>query len=407
LGNSRDVTRLCNSLMLNYPRVKDYVVFKEFLFIEILRINYPSVYFDLYNRRKHFFEEKSNTGKFEFKKEQRLAKNSNGVFELADKVEPLLEYFELNYQNEKDKIYGFLKDLFYEFDVDKSITNQDSIVRVKRFYIYFNYINFDKVLAYQEFNNAYSRSEEYFCEKIRNWVDNDLGLEVSERLDNISDFNTKSDLEKYARALILFYDLYGNNKTLEYFTYKINQIMLIDKYYDNSPERMMNNIFKPLSEKDLKRKLNFIISFSNEDILSFQNTFLILFNTLIKNSTKFNYELSICVSIANRLPELKDDIINRIKKFILENDHLRGFLLSTLCPNCPKDHIFKQDIELLFLDLKKFEELLQSKLEESKYVKEYLDLYQKCKEENFNSIKTFDFSFDNFPSIEEWKNEGL
>ena len=396
LENSRDVTRLCNSLMLNYPRVKEYVVFKEFLLIEVLRINYPSVYYDLYNRRKDFFEEKNNSGKFEFKKDN------------EEKI--LLEkYLEEKIEIENNNIFRFLNNIFYENVLDESYdhqsNHQDSIVRVKRFYIYFNYINFDKVLAYQEFNNAYDSSEEDFSKKIKEWVDNKLGIEVSERLGSINNFNTKYDLEKYARALILFYHLFNNSKTLDYFTYIKKKKDLIKQFYDDNSENMMQSIFQPSNKKDIKRKLNFIVSFGDFEILSFQNTFLILFETLIENSSKFNSSMSICVTIAKKLPEVKVDTINKIKEFILDKEHLQGFLLSTLCERCLKNysvsHIGNRYIGIFFPDLIEFEELLISLKEESKYVEEYYKLYNKCKESNFKD--KFDFPFSHFPTIEEWE----
>lgn len=170
---------------------------------------------------------------------------------------------------------------------------------------------------------------------------------------------------------------------------------------------MMQNIFKPLNPKDIKNKLNFIHRsviddyFSEEENIVFQNTFLTLFNTLIKNSSKFNSSMAICVDIGYKLPQLKDDIIKRTRSFIIEKDHLQGFLLSTLCSGCSKDHIFKERIETIFTNFTEFEELLAIRKEQSKYVEEYLQLYNKCKESNFED--KFDFPFIHFPTIEEWE----
>jgi len=82
---------------------------------------------------------------------------------------------------------------------------------------------------------------------------------------------------------------------------------------------------------------------------------------------------------------------------------LQGFLLSTLCPSCSKNHIFKGAIEDIFPDLIEFEELLLSRKEQSGYVKEYLGLYNKCKHHKFNKEFKFDFPFHHLPTIKEWK----
>jgi len=408
LENSRDVTRLCNSLILNYPRVKGYVVFKEFLLIEILRISYPSIYYTLHNKQNKFFETRDYKV-FHLKKEKKEI-DKKEEYVLKEHLDNLLRIE----PQEREKIFSLVEHLFYtEIEYEVQNNHQDSIVRVKRFYLYFNYTNFNNVLSYGEFITSFEKDEQHFLNKIRKWVENDLASELFERFEQIVVFESKEDFEKYARALIVFYEIYKDVKILNEFGLKIKVEELDDTFSDNDIEKIIQNIFQPFTEKDTKRKVEFINSvlnvkyFSKERAAIFQSTFSSLLDFLIKNSSKFSYEMSICVYIANQLPNIKNNEIEKIKNFTLKNDHLRGFLIATLCPGClsfvTKDHISKEYIETLFPDLKEFEELLLSRKDKAEYVEDYLEFYNKCKENDFKKEHKIDFPVRNFPTIEKWK----
>ena len=59
LTSMRDVTRLANSLILNYKRLEGDVHFPHFLRIELIRLKYPSVYEVISRQTAQFF----STGK--------------------------------------------------------------------------------------------------------------------------------------------------------------------------------------------------------------------------------------------------------------------------------------------------------------------------------------------------------
>jgi len=398
LENSRDVTRLCNSLMLNYPIVKDYVIFKEFLLIEVLRINYPDIYKYLSDKGDEVLE----LSKHQRYRLKELKQDSNKVNSNQDNGSTkfyldsyLGKLVKLN-PKERDRIFSLISNLFGK----SQNYNLNSIIREDRFFIYFNYANFDGLLSYNEFNRAYKKDEKQFFKQIKDWVQLDLGWLVAEYLATTF-FEKKEDFEKCLRASFLIQDIHPTTKIIDKFLYNIKNKALIDRFYNNY-EKMMESIFQPFNKNDIRRKLSFINYFRDEDIEIFKNILLLLFDVLIKSSNKFNYEMTICTRIVNRIPEIKDEIINRIRKFIIKNDHLSGFLISTLCPNDhPKDHIIQSYIKILFPDLDEFEELLLLRKEESEYVEEYLDFYNKCKQSNFEDH--FDFPFSHFPTIEEWK----
>ncbi|MGZ4053659.1 MAG: KAP family P-loop NTPase fold protein [Bacteroidia bacterium] len=199
LENMRDVTRLSNTLILNYSKLIGEVDFGDFLRLELLHLKYPSVHQLLYTQTTNFFtsSKSSELGRYI------LTENND-----KDKKKCLESYLNDNCselsvpKTHISKIMSLIEGIFNNSVIGGYYSRKSlSVAYPSKFNRYFAYALFNDVLSEVEFNNARALNSNDFNKKITEWVDEELEFEVGNRITEIKDFENKEDFEKIITAI--------------------------------------------------------------------------------------------------------------------------------------------------------------------------------------------------------------
>jgi hypothetical protein len=201
LETIRDVTRLANSIVLNFTKLQGEVDFGEFLRLELLRIKYPSVHSLLFTMPSDFLELKS-------KNSSEKHRYVLSEVKIEDKLEKKLKiYLTSNYvslsipPNSVEKIVDYVSGIFNKDSLLKFNDNFLSVAYPSKFNRYFTYSLLDDSLSEIQFAHAMSLNQNDFNNKITEWVNNKLEVELKNRFGEIKTFDTREDFEKIITAI--------------------------------------------------------------------------------------------------------------------------------------------------------------------------------------------------------------
>lgn len=222
LSNLRDVNRFTNSFIVTYEALKGETILQDLLNIELLKMKHLGVYNLLVNKYQQFLDRKS------------IQNNSYlTLAKLIDEKEPnkeqektvLADYLESNYKtvgiqkNQIKEVESYVYAIFphytpYTSEKLKllSVANPISIDR------YFHYNLLSSNLSEIEFSNYRRKSEAEFQEKITEWIKKGLQNEISDKLEDITFFESKDDYEKVIRTIFFFASIHlaENLKSISY-----------------------------------------------------------------------------------------------------------------------------------------------------------------------------------------------
>lgn len=203
LNNMRDVTRLANSVVLNYSELQGEVLFDDFIKLEIIRLKYPTVYEMLYRKTEQILASENNTTKnyFVLKREDKsetfkieeLLKNKcheTGITpcEINDVINLVASIFTSEKATYSTKKISHL-----------SVTNPSSFKR------YFNYALLKDDLSEIDFSNTRQQKEyEFFKHKIDEWIKCGKIELLRQRFMDINAFDDINDFEKIIKAIFHF-----------------------------------------------------------------------------------------------------------------------------------------------------------------------------------------------------------
>lgn len=209
----RDVTRLYNSMLLNLTRLIGEVDFGDFLRVELLRINHPSVYEVLFRQTDKFlkviggeFERNRYTLKQRGAGDMRNELSGTGEYELKNYLQNNSNKLSLNI-SESEKIISLVEQIINDKRFkyfNKSIL---SIIYPSNFLRYFAYNLLEENLSEVQFSSQRLKSPEEFEEAIKHWVDGGLEIEVITRLKEIKEFDNLSDYKKIISAIFFLANL--------------------------------------------------------------------------------------------------------------------------------------------------------------------------------------------------------
>lgn len=199
LHNLRDVTRISNSIVLNYSKLKSDVVFEEFFKLELLHVKYPSVYELIFRSKEYLFEDgilSDNSSCI------RVRFLSRGNPNHPDKDKTCLkDFLEKNSklllisQNEISMIVDLVVRVFD--NKGKSLAkNNQSVIFPSKFPRYFSYCLKNRDLSRVEFSRARGSDQYEFTAKILNWIEDGMEQDVVESLMEIRTFDDRRDFEK-------------------------------------------------------------------------------------------------------------------------------------------------------------------------------------------------------------------
>jgi len=257
LENMRDVTRLANSVILNLKQINGEIDFKDFIYIELIRMKYPSVYELLSKKESEFFKtEKNNKGKYQYELIEEDNEDKVKVKEI--KLKTYLKKNFINHSIPQEDISKTIDLLCVIFKNNKNYYGERShlsIIYPSKFQRYFTYNLLEGSLSEIEFSKARSSDQSTFNSKISEWIEKGLENELKERLEEIKTFDDRIDFEKVITSIFYF----GNHKNNlgEYCQYDLENLftklsnyegVLFKKYYDGlndtELESFIENIFQ-------------------------------------------------------------------------------------------------------------------------------------------------------------------
>lgn len=407
INTIRDINRLTNSLTLNFNSVKGEVIFKEFFYIELVRLKFPSTYELLHRRQEDFFESKQ-----EGLKKYALHLKSDSF---------------KNIEESKRKV---IVDLLSEVFNSKYYHKNQSHLTIRypsNYYRYFAFRLLEGDLSEIAFVKARQSSQDEFNSHISQQVSIGLGWLLRERFEDIKFFDDKEDFEKVVRAIFHLTSqkgrtIFGTEGSIGYsgqdlYDKLYNRNSLVNDYYngdsDQLKEFILSNFKKAkspyLAEGEMVKGIadrmyddNFLLSRSE-----LESIVLYYLKEYLSETSKYRIEVWWLYNNCNLkkwyssnggynseeyiIPESKSIFIN----FIKEKD-LKGFLDSIL----DYDHYSGDQLTIyngvseLFDSWDNFQKFLLSFDEtEYPYLKEYKDFFEALQAKEFKERIKYQFQY--------------
>ncbi|MBN8692574.1 MAG: hypothetical protein J0L69_05220 [Bacteroidetes bacterium] len=217
LTSMRDVTRLANSLVINYGKLQGEVEFDEFLRLEILHLNYPTIYEALFRRKDEMLDTKDKSQKRTYVLRKINEQNKPTQYAIESFLSNECDEDGVN-KCEIQDVLSLIKGLFPDDNYAwSSSTDFLSVVYPSNFSRYFNFELLKEDLSEVDFSKARKSSYSIFKNKIDEWVEQGLEYLIRERFANISEFDDKEDFEKII-SLILYFARKETKKDKSYST---------------------------------------------------------------------------------------------------------------------------------------------------------------------------------------------
>lgn len=415
LENMRDVTRLANSVILNLKHINREIDFKDFIYIELIRMRYPSVYELLSKKESEFFKTEKNTkGKYQYE----LIEEDNEI-----KLKTYLKRDFTNHsipQEDISKTIDLLCTIFKNNNNYYEERSHLSIIYPSKFQRYFTYNLLDGSLSEIEFSKARSSDQSTFNSKISEWIEKGLENELKERLEEIITFDDRIDFEKVITGIFYF----GNHKNNpnEYFQYNLENLSaklsnyegaLIKKYYDGlidpelGLESFIENIFLKAKSPYLfesrfiehsLRYEHYKIPISNEKLISIATEYLRMYC----QEEKFEYFnvwrifrscMLVTITDHQRVFSISEEVKTIMKDFALAKD-LNGFLKSIIYPETHDNENFtiSNFAKMIFGTWENFIEYIDTQSEEkNNYLIEFKPFLEVLSKEKFEFHVPFKF----------------
>lgn len=327
IANMRDVSRLSNSLALNFSRLESEVYFEDFFHLELLRFKFPSVY-ELIHRKKDVFlgtttdslgrhinillreGEKTTMGNLPDKR-------ANGKYLIEEYVERHEDDLAIPKQFQED-IIQLLKVLF---EVGLSMDKRDplSVIYPENFAKYFSYQLDADHISQVEFDQFRRKSIDDFQIKIDEWVETKPISELQRKFHSVDTFFSRNEFEILLEGIFHF----ANSPTT-----------------DQSGRKAVLGY----SPSNLRWKIelgNYVINeFYNGNKEDYKSFIIALFK---KNAGKLNYQSAFLGYLLQRI--LEED-------FVLESSEMEEIALFHLEHYCEINDDFDMTIWQLFENCK-------------------------------------------------------
>ena len=381
INTPRDVIRLVNAIAVNIKNLKGHIVFEDFLKLELLRIKYPSTYEILWKQKHNLFNFSLVVSKetiINYSSKEIIAKHHANTYNLKEYISSDANMQKLIKYEGIEKIHEIIASIFKFRELD----NRNSVIYANSFNRYFSYQK-NEELTDNDFNKAANSTQQLFHEKINEWVDNKLELELADMFYKINTFENIEYYEKIIEAIFHFSTRKSMILKDRFIAYPYE-----DLYLKIHNESILNN--KKNNKYDCSLFIEKILRKCTIPYMSFEVTFIsycidrkrkevhqiefilqdntisfILCNYMEKHMKSENYTYSIKSKILheNLLKiinyEYKDALNQIIKNKLIEKDsnNFNEFLISLLYPrNIGSDdygifeyyynHFYKDETEL-------------------------------------------------------------
>lgn len=421
LENLRDVTRLANSLAINFKQLKGEVVFHDFLRFEMLRLKYPSIYELLFNMTAKFLVRQNKS-----LQPSNLYTLNKKEFEdyLTNNIEPLAID-----KTAIDKIVDLVDGIFQDGYFTPTTGSYLSVRYPSKFRRYFAYGLLDSELSEIDFSKSRELDIDGFKYKLKEWVDKGLTPQVHSRLKEIKDFDNKDDFEKiitgifylanlkeksvsnqFHRSGIVWYDIgdlidkmvnydgeigkkhYANIKEYNEFVESFFKDAVSPYLFESSLANLLywrdlKSEYFPIAKPELETFITgYLEKYCNESDKIDANIWELYRNcTLIEwEPTGNNSQVS-----KTRKANNADDIF---KNFILNKD-LDGFLATIITGDFDPNRFYISEIVLsLFCNYNNFKQVLNEQDDGKwEYLKEFKEFFAELEKHNFSRRVAFEF----------------
>jgi hypothetical protein len=440
IESMRDVTRLANSIILNFEKLIGEVNFFDFVRLELLRLKYPAVYQLLYQKKSNFLQSSSGTG-FKNKYSLKIPKEKEKTTKSLDhsfRETEISNYIKENYESllvpteSIGKVLELVEAIFKTGYLSYKYRGRDhlSVVYPSRFNLYFTYSMLEGSLSENEFVKFRSKSVNEFKEKIDEWVTKGLQNDLKIRFIDIQEFDDRKDFEKiisaifhlgatnvndsytgyYADDLISKLANYDSKLSKKY--YKGNDIELnrfVNKlfYQAKSPFEFQSNLVRylkrnytgsiPLDVKELKKiSLHYLEAYASETSKMDYNLLSLFYDS--QDTVRVPPEGN-PFRLEEKMPQESKKIM---KDFILNKD-LDGYLTMIITSKPPYENKFGvgESVKVIFDSYENFEEELNNYDEDkSKYLNEFKQFWKLAAENDFQTL--VEFNFQEIPLERGW-----
>lgn len=277
LNNFREIKKIINAIVINYSELYGQVNFVDVIYLEILKLKHPHLYFILFTKQTELFAINHNAFCYDLAPidnvkaidkyiKYMLEKKKNFGIENSSVSEKSLTVFDYYLDQyvadnsinniEKEKIIDLINRLFYRLDDSSSMYSRVgvdledalSVKFVTKFERYFSHTIFKGNISEDEFEEFLSLENSEIERRIKSWLSEGKINDLSYRLNQKFTFNNK---KQYNNTLIASFIISPINEG------KINFQQLISKMFGQT---LYPNIF---SSKD--DACNFFIHLFSSD----------------------------------------------------------------------------------------------------------------------------------------------
>lgn len=253
LINLRDVTRFINSFKITYTQIKDDVVFRDFFYLELLKLKYPKIVELIGNNPERYLEltiGQGNKNRYSYANvddEKNTSTFSNIKLEIPE-LKPIDE-----------KLIEMALSSIFNFEFSSRVPlPENSIIYPYSFDRYFIFDLLDGQISSKEFETNIIRADfEKSKLNVEKYIENGLRGELVRKLNDLTSFESKEDFEKIIRVILYLGNLPKNPKLNNDFSgyedenlfEKLTNNNIIKLFYNNDDQKYKAFLFKIFKEQ--------------------------------------------------------------------------------------------------------------------------------------------------------------
>lgn len=213
ISNLREVKKLVNSIVINYKHILSDINFSDMIYLEILKLKYPSIYRLLYTQKEKILAE--NKGHLFLK--TRKEKDQGGKEKEVKFVEEFVENICLKekiVEAEKQMAIAIVNFLFDHSELTRSVFDSGfsgdpdkllSVDQASKFERYFANVIFENNISESDFKGFLQTSEDQERkETINKWISEGKEDDLKYRLETLNIFNSKEVFENTLKSIFAF-----------------------------------------------------------------------------------------------------------------------------------------------------------------------------------------------------------
>lgn len=213
ISNLREVKKLVNSIVINYRNILSDINFSDMIYLEILKLKFPSIYRLLYTQKEKILieskgylllkarKEKDQDGK---EKEVKIVEEIIAVVCQKEKIgdeDKEMAIAIINHLFEYDEVTRSVFDSSYTSDPDKIL----SVDQVNKFERYFANVIFENNISENDFKTFLQTSDDQKREiTIKKWIGEGKEDDLKYRFETSKNYNNKEEFENTLKSILVF-----------------------------------------------------------------------------------------------------------------------------------------------------------------------------------------------------------